>query len=395
MHPDHIAIISQGSTAVTRWKKENPGRNLDLTRGAMSGADLSGMDLSDSYFESVNLSDANLSGSHLERADLTGADLSRANVSSAYLTDAVLDSVIAPNSEFIGTDLTRVQMTGANLREADLTSADLSDCEFVEADLSGADLFGVTLFGTTFLSSTVESASFVGANLGGTLFVGIDLSGIKNLSTCVHHYPSHLGLDTILLSKGLIPDEFLRACRIDPVIQRLLTGDQPSQTDAFYEWHAQSGSPLRLDSCFISYSTDDKRFAERLQNALNARGVDYWYAPVHAEWGRKLTAQIDRQIRLRDRVILICSESSLSDSDWVYWEITKAIEEEDKRSAESGKDVTILYPVMIDDHLLSWDTPQGERLRKVMAADFIDATKGKAFETRLDRFFRGLYPVSN
>jgi hypothetical protein len=78
----------------------------------------------------ANLSGANLSGADLSRADLSGANLSGADLSRADLSGAYLS----------GADLSRADLYGANLSRADLSGADLS-----RADLYGADLYGANL----------------------------------------------------------------------------------------------------------------------------------------------------------------------------------------------------------------------------------------------------------
>ena len=75
------------------------------------------------------------------------------------------------------------------------------------------------------------------------------------MGSSVHLGPSSIGLDTILLSQGKIPDRFLLGCGYDPVIQRMLVGGYPSKEAACYEWLSRGANPLKLQSCFISYST--------------------------------------------------------------------------------------------------------------------------------------------
>lgn len=326
-NPDHVEVVKQGADAISSWRKKNPTGVLNLSGANLSGAHLSDANLSDAALTRAHLRDANLSGAALTGADLIFANLTRANLTGATLTSAAL----------------------------------------IAANLTGATLSG---------------ADFQSTKFGDTTFADVDLSGGVNLERSEANGPSTVGTDTILKSGGKIPDEFLRSCGVNPLIQRLLVGTNMTRTDAFYDW---IDLPIKLDTCFISYSTKDKPFVDRLRGFLNKSGVDYWYAPEHGESGRKLTEQIDRQITLRDRVILVCSAAALNESDWVQWEIEKTIAEEKRRNK------TILFPIMLDDALLNWDHPRAVHIREILAGDFRKATRGKAFENRADRLLRALY----
>jgi hypothetical protein len=168
-----------------------------------------------------------------------------------------------------------------------------------------------------------------------------------------------------------------------PVIQKILCGTPEERIGVFQEW-SMGHRLLHLQSCFISYTTADKEFCQRLQKALNERGVDYWYAPEHGRWGERIERQIDREIAKRDRVILVCSEASLGERDWIEREIERAVEEEKKR----GKPV--IFPIMIDDALDNWRGPKATRIKKVLAADFRGALDGKAFDKAVDRLVMAL-----
>jgi ActR/RegA family two-component response regulator len=141
--------------------------------------------------------------------------------------------------------------------------------------------------------------------------------------------------------------------------------------------------PIR-QSCFISYSTKDKAFVDRLRRELNSRGVDYWYAPEHGRWGGKLTSQITQEIVRRDRVLLVCSEASLNDSDWVRWEIEKAFAEEERRGRE------VVFPLTIDDAVFKWNHPLATKIRETLVGDFRDTTDGAAFLKGINRLLEGL-----
>jgi hypothetical protein len=111
-------------------------------------------------------------------------------------------------------------------------------------------------------------------------------------------------------------------------------------------------------SCFISHSTRDRDFAERLHADLLKSGVPCWFAPHDIRGGRKLHDQIDEAIRSHERVLLILSSDSMA-SEWVKTEITKArqLEVRDRRQ--------VLFPI----RLASFEA--------VKAWEFFDADTGK------------------
>jgi TIR domain len=64
-------------------------------------------------------------------------------------------------------------------------------------------------------------------------------------------------------------------------------------------------------SCFMSYSSKDHDFAERLQADLQNKGVRCWFAPHDLPIGAKTWDAIDEAIKLRDKLLLILSENSI------------------------------------------------------------------------------------
>ena len=416
-NPEHLEVVKRGPVATSAWVRANDGKRMDL-----SDADLSGIDLSGAVLSEVRFAGANLSAAVFRSAGLAYADFRRANLSNATLADISAELTLFDEANLRGVDLSGARLSEARFRSADMSEAfldgariagtslerailkraRLSNSWVFESDFRGAELQKVSLHrtmisetklddasfdGSVLGESTIEraslgGASFAHATFGGGVFADLDLSGALGLETAIHSSPSTVGVDTIYRSGGEIPDEFLRGCGVDPRIQRILTGEAGARSDAFYEWSSEGGA-IRLQSCFISFSYEDKPFASRLQRSLNDRGSDPWYAPDHGEWGEEIAEQIDRQISLRDRVVLICSRNAF-DSDWVLWEIKKAIEQENQR----GK--RVLFPVMIDGALLDWDHPTAERVRGVLAADFRGATKGAAYEKCLERLVSAL-----
>jgi hypothetical protein len=355
-NPEHLAKLKEGVLAWNQWREEHTELTPDLREANFFRADLNSADLA-----GADLAQANLSGAHLVMANLGRARLFWANLVNAHLG---------------GADLTGVNFTGANLTGANLSGA----------DLSGADLSDTQLHNTNLCLADVSRAKFTRSSVGWTSFSDVDLGHARGLGSVVHMAPSSIGLDTILRSGGKIPARFLRGCGYDSLIQRVLIGDNESKYNAFCELLARGGGPLKLQSCFISYSTRDRAFVHRLQTALNERGVDYWYAPEHGRWGEELRPQIDREIHQRDRVVLVCSRASLYESDWVQWEIDHALAEEKKR----GKKV--IFPIMLDDSLLKWDDPRASHILEVLAGGFQKATRGPAFKAALEKLLAGLQP---
>ena len=96
----------------------------------------------------------------------------------------------------------------------------------------------------------------------------------------------------------------------------------------------RTGPPLQWHSCFISYSTEDEEFATRLHNDFQAKGIRCWKWDHDARTGRSLWDEIDKAIRVYDKLVLIASESSLK-SAAVNREIERALVQEDERHAQT------------------------------------------------------------
>jgi hypothetical protein len=109
-------------------------------------------------------------------------------------------------------------------------------------------------------------------------------------------------------------------------------------------------------SCFISYSSKDQEFADRLHADLQNKGVRCWFAPHDMPIGAKIIDAIDEAIRLRDKVLLVLSEHSVA-SDWVEGEVTRSLDEERERKQ------VVLFPVRIDDTVLQTTKPWTRLLR--------------------------------
>ena len=194
------------------------------------------------------------------------------------------------------------------------------------ADLSGSRLDEVNL-----KAAKLHSADFSEAVAGSTIFAEVDLSATNGLETIQHHGPSTVGIDTIYKSRGKIPEVFLRGCGVPENFIKYM--------------HSLAGDALEFYSCFISYSSKDQEFAERLHADLQAKGVRCWFAPEDLKIGERFQERIEESIRVHDKLLLVLSENSVV-SPWVEREVQAAFEREDR----SGKPV--LFPIRVDEAVM-------------------------------------------
>ncbi len=312
-NPEHVEKIQEGVKAWNEWRDENP--NL---AGDLSGADIHDLDLVGANFRQSNLIEANLcrayvSGANLRQAVLRAANLIRADLRQADLSSADLRQANLSRADISRADLAGAYLETANLRWSDLSRSTLVGANLVMADLGEANLVGANLATADLRQSTLIGANLTAANLAMadlsdstvflSVFAAVDLSAVTGLEAVRHAGPCTIGIDTIYRSRGTIPESFLRGCGVP---------------EPFFEFvhRLLAASPNEFYSCFISYSTNDQEFADRLQKDLRAKGVHCWFAPHDVRGGRKLHEQIDEAIRSYDRLLVVLSEHSMN-SEWV------------------------------------------------------------------------------
>lgn len=142
--------------------------------------------------------------------------------------------------------------------------------------------------------------------------------------------------------------------------------------------------PIQMYSCFISYSSKNQDFAERLHADLQNKGVRYWFAPHDLAIGAKTWDTVDEAIRLCDKLLLILSGNSIA-SDWVEDEVNKAFAEERDRKQP------VLFPVRVDDALMATPEPWARKLRDQRnIGDFRKWKDHDAYQKALERLLRDL-----
>lgn len=357
---EQLSILKQGVRDWNSWRRKNPEIRIDLSSADFTRADLHDADLRGAILRVASLYHADLRG-----ADLSGADLTSANLGSASLTEADLG--------------------GANLTLASSRSAD-----FTGADLLNTDLRGAYLQAASFAGGRLAGAIFIAATLSGTKFSYVDLSEALNLEDVVHAGPSSIGTDTLVRSKGNIPEVFLRGCGLsDWEIEQAklynaeLSNDKITQIQ-YKTYDLRATQALQISPLFISYSNKDISFIEKLEFHLNKKGIRSWRDVRDAVAGR-LEKQIDRAIRQNPTVLLVLSKNSLG-SDWVEHEVRMAREME----KEMGRDV--LCPVALDDSWKSspWPKRVMEQIKEYNILDFSAWEDDDKFEGVFRKLIDGL-----
>jgi len=312
---EQLDILKQGVEAWNKWRVENPRVHI------------------------------NLSAADLHNADLHGADLSWATLTAATLTTATLYNVDFRYADIDGADLNGADLDGADLRGADLTGADLS-----EADLSNADFNAVIV--------------------GSTRFGNVDLSVAKNLKTVVHYGPSTIGIDTIYLSQGNIPEGFLKGAGVP---------------DSFLDYmRSLVGKPIDYYSCFISYSSKDQAFAERLHADLQNKGVRCWFDQEDMKIGDKIRPRIEETIRKYDKLLLVLSEHSIA-SNWVAYEVERALNKEPQGIPN------VLFPIRLDDAVMKSNAGWADDIKSTRhIGDFTHWENHDDYEKAFSRLLRDL-----
>ena len=200
-----------------------------------------------------------------------------------------------------------------------------------------------------------------------TTFAAVDLSEVRGLDSIKHQGPSTVGIDTLFLSKGKIPEAFLRGCGVPETLIAYL----PSIIGAM--------QPIQFYSCFISYSSRDQSFAERLYADLQGKGVRCWYAPEDLKIGEKIRVGIDESIRVHDKLLLVLSKNSVA-SDWVEKEVETAMEKERQQKR------VVLFPIRLDDAVMKIETGWPADIRR--SRNIGDFKKWKTHDTYQKAFER-------
>jgi hypothetical protein len=336
-NPEHIATLKRGVSAWNKWRLSQ--LNQALIKAVLPTPDTM------AYLNGADFGLRQLSGVQLFTTDLTDTSFSHAFLVSANFGTFTL---------YRGKD--RRSITAAPAR------------------LTRTNLEGAILYEATFETCSLVDVDFSHALLGHTRFFNVSLAQAKGLESCEHAGPSYLDYRTLLKS-GTLPTPFLRGCGFpDGIIEYL-----PSLLN----------QPIQFYSCFISYSSKDEEFAERLHADLQDKGIRCWYAPEDMRIGDKFRVRIEESIHLHDKLLVVLSENSIR-SPWVEDEVEAGLERERREGAQ------VLFPIRLDDAVMKTDQAWAASLRRQRhIGDFSKWKDHDSYVKALDRLVRDLKPVAS
>ncbi|WP_026941349.1 toll/interleukin-1 receptor domain-containing protein [Hellea balneolensis] len=346
---EHIKLLHAGPEKWNIWRRENPGILPDL----------SGLDRPK------------------DSPTYTGYDFSKTSFARAALHGSAFIDCNFSNSDFRGIQAQGTYWRNSNFANAHI-SGDLILSSFYGADFTGATIENCGLIDAELrfvrLCNTTFSAYLGDTHINSWSIIRSDLSGIVNAEEGIHEYPSNIDIATLNRTAKQIrenkkcPDVWVKFFDDAGVPKEIL--------DVFLSWSLQPVTGMEnakvgknYFSCFISYSWQDREFAKRLHDELNAQGIHCWLDSHQIIPGANILDEIDRGIRKWDKVLLCCSSHALQ-SPWVDRELDKAFQKEEALWKERGEKTLVVIPLNLDNYMFEWNGSKASILKSRRAADF-------------------------
>ncbi len=147
---------------------------------------------------------------------------------------------------------------------------------------------------------------------------------------------------------------------------------------------------LTLYPVFLSHSWENKPFARKLYEALIAKGVNVFFDEKKLKPGDDFYESLSKGIEHYDKMILVCSKESLTESWWVDREIDRLLAKERELMKERGHRINLLIPIMIDDYIFEWQGAKKEEIKRYLIGDFREWENEEKFEKALTELIHAL-----
>ena len=320
-------------------------------------------------FESVKLSNKAIADIHLTDCSFVSLELEQSQVRASTFVQCRFSggsfrrATIGERVQFVDCTFSASKWSEVVVEPMTFARCDFTNCDFSGARFKGTQFDECRIDGATFRNVRLTEVSFgktlaFGWAIGDALIVNSDISGIAD-SARSHSLHGGISLDWRSICRSL------RSRRLEDF---LLLTDMPDVFASYLVECARALDPGMLfslmQSTFISYGAPDAPFARKLQERLTANGVHTFLFERDAPVGKRLHRVMFEGINKFDRVILICSRSSL-----IRKGVQNEVEETFAREARDGG-ASYLLPITVDDHLFSSSSPLARRIRDRVVADF-------------------------
>jgi hypothetical protein len=285
--------------------------------------------------------------------------------------------------------LRKASLRHATLRDINFRETDLSEAELVDANLfgvnfggailNGSDLRGANLDGAHFLLANLIGVELAGSNVTFCSFSSVSLVGIKGLEAVQHFGPSEISVSTLEKTAADLSQNPASRLAIEGFLER--SGVPNEYMDLF---RSRIGQPIQFYSVFISYSTKDQDFANRLYADMRQRNIRVWLATEDLKIGDKFRTRINEAIRVHDKLLVVLSEHSVK-SAWVEDEVENAFERERRDNT------TMLFPIRLDEAVMHDTAAWADSIRRTRhIGDFTKWKDHDEYQKALARLIRDL-----
>jgi hypothetical protein len=303
-------------------------------------------------------------------------DLSDLDFTSPYANSAgIFFENIFIDCQMQGCNLTNCKLSDCTLMGVDMSGSILHNTDFEASSFSGSILDDTDMTNASLQIARLDAVSLVRANVTGALFNStaihkVDLSSVVGLADTNHYRPSAIDSVSLrLTAQGLANEPEFR--RKDFLKFLSGTGLDDELLEVVRSW---IGQPIEFHSLFLSHSSRDKKFARRLYGDLSSHKIKCWLDEKELLPGDSILDQIDKGIKLWDRLLLVCSLNSLGPTTgwWVEQELERALAKERELRRQGAPSGTVI-PITIDDYIFDgWDGKYQATLLERYIGDFRD-----------------------
>lgn len=256
--------------------------------------------------------------SFFELSDFIGADFgSKSNERRTEINRVVFKRCMLEMSEFKGSLVKNSYFELVNMKRSDMEEVTLSNVKMVRSALNGSNLALCSMIKVTFSDSTdLTDVKLNDSNIEGSYFVDtmmdradfantrIEGANFKNIDL-----RTVAGLDSV--SSGIKPSSIDRS-----TIYKSISNLHRNFRRLFFVYSGHK-SPLNMSnkgrylSCYIAYDYSNIAFVRLLDRRLYEEGILSWCRFSDIRAGERIDEEIERNIALYDKTVLILSSESV------------------------------------------------------------------------------------